>query len=124
MLTIDKRSDNRIDITLSGALDADAMRAGLHDLLDKAEGMEHGQMLYRIPDFAMPSLGAIMVELGLLPRLFSLLHRFDRCAVLSDAPWLRQTAEVKGAIIPGLTIRAFGLEEEAAAEAWLAVPGG
>ena len=120
MLTITKPSANRLDITLSGALDADAMRAGLHDLLDKADGIEHGHMLYRIPDFSMPSLGAIMVELGLLPRLFSLFHRFDRCAVLSDAAWLRSTAEVQGAVLPGLTIRSFALDDEAGAETWLA----
>lgn len=120
MLTITKPAPDRIDITLTGAIDADAMRAGLADLLAQAEGVEHGKMLYRIPDFEMPTLGAIMVELGQLPRLFGLLHRFDRCAVLSDIEWLRRAAEIEGAVLPGVTIKSFAMDAQTEAEAWLA----
>lgn len=120
MLEIRKPAPNRLDLELRGALDADAMRAGLDDLLAKAEGVEHGAMLYTIPEFAMPTLGALGVELERLPKLFGLLGKFDRCAVLSDAAWLRTAAEVEGALIPGLEIKAFALDQTEAAEAWLA----
>lgn len=120
MLTVTSPEPNRVDIELSGPLDAEAMRVALDDLLEKSEGVSHGRMLYRIPEFALPSLGAIGVELQRLPRLMGLLGKFDRCAVLSDAPWLRTAAEVEGALFPGLKIKSFALADEAAALAWLA----
>jgi hypothetical protein len=95
------------------------MRKGLDDLLAQSEGIEKGKMLYRITDFAFPSLEAIGVEFTRLPKLFSLLGRFDRCAVLSDAEWLRKAAEIEGMLFPGIEIRGFGLDEVEIAEDWL-----
>jgi hypothetical protein len=60
------------------------------------------------------------VEFSRLPKLFGLLGKFEKCAVLSDAAWLRTAAEVEGALFPGITIKAFKMDEEEAAEAWLA----
>ncbi|WP_333713965.1 STAS/SEC14 domain-containing protein [Yoonia sp.] len=76
-------------------------------------------MLYRITSFAMPSLGAIGVEMARLPKLFGLLGKYDRCAVLTDIPWLRTAAEMEGALIPGLEIKAFALDAVDDAESWL-----
>ena len=119
MLTITKTGPKRLEIDLSGHLDADAMAKGLDDLIAKSEGITGGEMLYRIPVFAMPSLGAFGVEFTRLPKLFGLLGKFDRCAVLTDVAWLRTAAEVEGALIPRLEIKAFPLSEEAQAENWL-----
>lgn len=120
MLKITSPAPNRVDIEFSGTLDAEAMRAALDDLFEKSEGVTNGRMLYRITDFSMPSLGAIGVELQRLPKLFGLLGRFDRCAVLSDAGWLRTASEIEGALIPGIEIKSFALNEAEEAEAWLA----
>ena len=120
MMKITKVSPNRVDLELSGSLDADGMRAGLDDLIEQSEGVENGLMLYTITDFAMPSAGALVVEFSRMPKLFSLIGKFDRCAVLTDAAWLRTAAEIEGALIPGLAIKAFELGENDAAEAWLA----
>ena len=120
MLTITKPSPNRIDVALSGTLDADAMRAGLDDLIDSAADISAGRMLYTITDFELPTLGAIGVEMTRLPKLFGLLGRFDKCAVICDTDWLRRAAEIEGALFPGIDIRAFPPEDRGAAEAWLA----
>ena len=120
MLKITKVSENRVDIDLKGHLDSDEMAKGLDELIAASEGVENGQMLYRITSFAMPSLGAFGVEMARLPKLFGLIGKFTRCAVLADVAWLRTAAEVEGALIPGLTIKAFELDEVDAAETWLA----
>ncbi|WP_120503672.1 STAS/SEC14 domain-containing protein [Sulfitobacter mediterraneus] len=120
MLTITKPSDNRVDIELRGSLDADMMRKGLEDLLSMSEGVTNGTMLYTIPEFALPTLEALGVELTMLPKMFGLLGKYDKCAVLTDAGWIRTAAEVEGVLMPGLTIKAFPLDGTAAAEAWLA----
>lgn len=119
MLKITKPSPNRIDIELSGALDADTMREALDSLLAKSQDVSKGRMFYRIVDFNMPTLSAIGVELQYLPKLFSLLGKFDHCAVLSDTSWIRTAAEIEGALIPGISIKSFELDDKEAAEAWL-----
>ena len=119
MLTITKPEANRIDIELSGRVSSDEMAQGLDDLLEKSQDVNSGVMLYRISSFAFPDLAAIAVEMARLPKLFGLLGRFDRCAVLSDAAWIRTTAEVEGALFPGIDIKGFDLGDEQTAEAWL-----
>ena len=119
MFNIDKISESRVDIEIGGSLDADAMQAGLDQLIEASEGVEHGVMLYRIVGMTMPTFGALTVELQKLPELFGLLTKYDRCAVLSDQAWLRAAADIEGALIPGLAIKSFDLNEEAEAEAWL-----
>lgn len=119
MFTVSKTADNRIDIEVQGRIDADAMREGLDALIAESEGIRNGLMFYRITDFSFPSLEAIGVEFRRLPKLFALIGRFDKCAVVSDEGWLRTAAEIEGAVIPGLTIKAFEPDAEAAAEAWL-----
>ena len=123
MLTVTKPTPNRVDIEFSGTLDAETMRVALDDLIAKSEDVTIGRMLYTITEFSLPSLGAIGVELQRLPKLFGLLGKFDRCAVLSDANWLRTAAEIEGALFPGIEIKSFELQEVEDAEAWLAASG-
>ncbi len=122
MLKIETRGPNRIDLELSGKLDADAMKAGLDELITRSRDIDDGRLLYRIRDFDLPTLGAFGVELARLPELFRLVGRFDRVAVLTETAWIRTVSEFEGALIPGLTIKAFGLDEEGEAEEWLAGP--
>lgn len=119
MLKITKSSPTRVDIELNGQLDADTMRAALDELIEKSQDVEDGQMLYRITDFAVPTLGAMGVEFSRLPKLFGLLGKFDKCAVLSDAGWIRKAAEIEGAVFPGIAIKSFDLSESDAAAEWL-----
>ncbi|MEM6481755.1 MAG: STAS/SEC14 domain-containing protein [Pseudomonadota bacterium] len=120
MLTITKKADNRIDIELHGEIDSETMRKALDDLIAQTAEMTHGLVLYRIHEMSLPTLGALGVEMTYLPKLFGLLGKIDRCAVLSDAAWIRTSAEIEGAIIPGIEIKSFALGEDTAAEAWLA----
>ena len=111
---------NRLDIEFGGKLDSDEMKVALDELISKSKDIEHGQMLYRIGEFDLPTLGAIGVELSRLPELFSLIGRFDRVAVLASKKWIQHASEIEGILIPGLQIKAFDPDEEADAEAWLA----
>lgn len=124
MFHITKPSANRLDIEIKGSLDAETMRTALDDLIAQSSEIREGLMLYTITEFSLPTLGAIGIEITRLPKLLGLIGKFHRCAVLSDAQWLRTAAAIEGALIPGLTIKSFELSERAAAEAWLhsAVP--
>ena len=120
MFKVERVGTDRIDIEFSGKLDSEDMKVALDELENKAEGIEDGRMLYRIGDFKIPTLGAIAVEFSRLPRLFKLIRQFDRAAVLADKTWVQKASEVEGALIPGLKIKAFDLDEAEEAERWLA----
>lgn len=119
MLNVSKPKANRLNIELSGVLNAADMQAALDGIVRESEGFSGRTMLYTISDFEMPTLGAMAVELYRMPKVFSLLERFDKCAVLCDTQWIRTAAQIEGAIIPSLAIKSFALNEVAAAEAWL-----
>ena len=119
MLKIIKNGENRLDIELSGSLNAEDMKAGLDDLIDKSKGVENGTILYDLIDFHLPTLGAVGVEFSRLPALFKLMKNFDSIAVLTDETWLKRASEFEGALYPGLEIKAFSRDQKEEAEAWL-----
>jgi len=119
MLKITEKSPNRIDITISGKIDDAMMTSGLDDLIAKSEGVNSGVMLYTLTDFELPTLKAMGVEFSRLPKLFGLLSKYKRIAVVSDAGWVRTWAEIEGAVIPGIDIKSFDLAGKADAEKWL-----
>lgn len=119
MFDINKKSDNRVDITISGKVDREMMKTGVDDLIEKSESVKSGSMLYTFTDFQMPSWDAFGVEFTRIPKLFGLLSKYERIAVVSDAAWIRTGAEIEGALIPGVQIKSFELSEKADAEKWL-----
>lgn len=120
MFEVIKNGDNRIDVDFGGKLGKDEMKVALDELFSSAKGVEHGQMLFRIKDYRLPTFGAMGVEFSRLPEAFRFIKKFDRAAVLADENWVRKASEIEGAFIPGLKIKAFGLRQEAEAENWLA----
>jgi hypothetical protein len=110
---------NRLDIKLTGKIDSESMRTALDELIDKSENITNGKMLYIIHDFKLPTLGAIGIEFSRLPSMFHFIKKFDRAAVLTDKNWLKKASEFEGALIPGLEIKAFNLDQQKEAEAWL-----
>ena len=119
MVKIKQNGVNRLDIEMSGKLNAEEMKIVLDELVSKSENIENGKMLYDVIDFHLPSLDAIAIELSRLPSMFGLLKKFDRAAVLTDKAWLKKVSELEGALFPGLEIKAFDRDQKAEAEAWL-----
>jgi hypothetical protein len=120
MFRIAPNGRNRLDIVLSGKLDAEGMKTALDELVDKSRHIEKGRMLYDIIDFHFPSLAAIKVEFARLAEMLRLMKKFERAAVLTDKAWLQKVSELEGLFYPGLEIKAFDRSQKAEAEAWLA----
>jgi len=119
MFKVMKKGSDRLDIELSGKLNADDMRTALDELVEKSQGIENGKMLYDVVEFHIPSLEAMAIELSRLPAMLGLIHKFSRAAVLSDKTWLKKISELEGALFPGLEIKAFNRDQKEEAEAWL-----
>ncbi len=110
---------NRLDIEMSGKLNAEEMRVALDELVNKSKNIENGKMLYEVIDFHLPSLSAIGIEFSRLPSMLGLMKKFDRAAVLTDKAWLQKASEWEGVLIPGLEIKAYNRDQKEEAEAWL-----
>lgn len=119
MFKVIQNGVNRLDIELSGKLDAEQMKTALDELVSKSENIENGKMLYEIIDFHLPSLGAMAIEFSRLPSMFKLMKKFDRAAVLTDKVWIQKVSEFEGVLFPGLEIKAFNRDQKEDAETWL-----
>ena len=120
MFKVIQKGTNRLDLEMSGKLDAKEVKIALDELVSKSENIKNGKILYDVIDFRLPSLGGIAIEFSLLPAVFGLLKKFDRTAVLTDKTWLKKLSELEGILYPGLKIKAFNRDQRAEAEAWLA----
>lgn len=120
MLQVTKTGANRVDLHLTGALTAHDMREGLEALVTASQDVENGLMLYTIDDFQWPEASALAVEFTMMPKLFGMIGKFRRCAVIADANWLRTVAEIEGFLMPWLAIKSFTPDDAADAEKWLA----
>ena len=119
MFTVEQNGENHLDIEFNGEIDAESMQFALDELISKSQRIESGTMLYRVGYFDLPTLGAIGVELTRLPKLLRLIGKFDKAAVIANQSWVRSGSEMKGALIPGLKIKAFDVGQDEEAKAWL-----
>ena len=119
MLDIHVKEPGVIQIELSGEIDAAGMENGLNKLLELCEDLENGKLFYQITDFKMPTLAALGVEFMMMPKLFTLISKVDKAAVLTDENWIKTASVIEGALIPGLEIKAFDLGEDDAAMEYL-----
>lgn len=119
MFKVTPNGINRLDIEMSGKLNAEDMKTALGELVSKSKNIEKGKMLYKVIDFHLPSLGAIKIEFSRLPSMLRLMKKFDRAAVLTDKTWLKKVSEFEASLFPGLEIKAFDIDQISEAEAWL-----
>ncbi len=119
MFKVIENGTNRLDIEISGKLDAESMKVALDELVSKSESIQNGIMLYTIIDFQLPTISAIGIEISRLPAMFGLMKKFNRAAVLTDKTWLKKVSEFEGILFPGLEIKAFNFDQKEEAEAWL-----
>ena len=119
MFKITKKSDQRLDLELSGKLSKEEMKKAWADFETALMQIENGRILYRIYNFHLPSLGAIAIELRHLSEVPKILRKIDRVAVMTDTEWLKKVSEWEGKVLPGMDIKAFGLDQILDAEEWL-----
>jgi hypothetical protein len=119
MMSITKVSSNRVDVEFSGKIDREQMTKVLDDMFAAIADMENGLLMYHIGELEMPTMGAIAVELKNLPKIFRLVQKIDRIAVVCDQGWIQTATEIEGKLIPGLKMKSFDLNKENAAIEWL-----
>ena len=119
MFKVTQKGMNRLDIEMSGTLNAEEMKIALDELVYKSKDIQNGKMMYEVIDFHLPSIGAIAIEFSRLLSMLGLMKKFDRAAVLTDKKWLKKVSELEGTLYPGLEIKSFNRNEKVEAETWL-----
>ncbi|MDX8381988.1 MAG: STAS/SEC14 domain-containing protein [Ghiorsea sp.] len=110
---------NVLQINVGGKLDATNMQRGLDEFLSQANDIQQGQLLYVVRDLHMPTLEAVGIEFSKICDMFGLIKKFSKAAVLTDRKWIQTVSEIKGSLLPGITIKAFDLAQKEEALAWL-----
>ena len=76
MFKVSQNGQNRLDIEMSGKLNADEMKIALDELISKSKDIHNGKMLYEIIDFHLPSLSAIGIDFSRLPSCVPRLYAY------------------------------------------------
>ena len=93
MFKVNQNGTNRLDIEMSGKLNAEDMTIALDELVTKSKHIENGKMLYDVIDYKLPSLGALRIEFSRFFEMLTWMKKFDRAAVVTDKTWLKKVFE-------------------------------
>ena len=123
MIETRRTTFTRLEIALSGIVDANDVRRAVAELEAALDGEAGGATLLvdlgGAEDVAMKA-GAELARAGaLLPRL----GRLRRVAVLGDASWTATLARLQAALPARLEVRFFDAAEADAARAWIGAAG-
>ena len=76
MYQINRAGDDRLNITLSGKLDASDANHIIDAAMEKARGITDGRMFVDIDELEVPALSAVRAELVRMPDAFHLMRQF------------------------------------------------
>ena len=119
MLNVELKASNRIEITASGPVEMQAMKAALDRLIALAEPLQHVTCLADMTDVTLPGADAIRAEIDRLPKVEDLLGKIDKAAVVTNQAWIAEAAKGAADRFPALDIRIYQPHEHDRARAWL-----
>lgn len=124
MLEFIDAADDMLAVTVSGHVDGENLQAVM-DRLDAAmaryDKIHVFAETHRIEGITLHGLPAYLARA--MP-LFGKLDRFGRVAVVADQAWVRNSARVESALLPGVRYRIFTPDQRDEAFAWVVGEGG
>lgn len=119
-LTLD---DNVVQMSVTGAITPDTLQSS-HEWIETAQSEakaedEDIQICVDMKTEDFTDLSEASQQFRNVGTVLRRAHDVDRVAVVSDSNWIRNSAKVEGAVIPGLDVMAFSPEESETAEKWL-----
>lgn len=124
--TLTQHKDSHIELVIDGKISDTEMTQLLDSWIQAtavmdAAGIKDATLLYRIENFAMPSLTALMEEMSRMSELWQTMRYFAKMAVVSEQQWIQRVSEFEGWLIPNLEVKGFNPADVDAARAWLGV---
>lgn len=112
-------NNNIAFMSIKGTMSQTALESGLDWMDQVSEANDNFNICVDIASNNFDDLSAARTEFLRVGRVLRHAPTAEKCAVLTDSAFLKNSAKVEGAVIPGLEINAFDLEEGSVAEKWL-----
>ena len=115
-LTLD---DNVVQLSVNGPITSETLQSS-YDWIETAQSANDNlQLCIEMQADNFSDLAEASQQFRNVGTVLRRAHEIDRCAVITDSSWLRNSAKVEGAVIPGLNIMAFAPDESETAGKWL-----
>ena len=114
-----KLEDNVVFMTVSGEVSKDEMTQGLDWFETITEANDNINIRVDMAKDDFDGLGELRQEFVRVGHVLRAVPDADKCAIVTDSQFLRNSAKIEGSVIPGLEVRAFGADETEPAEKWL-----
>ncbi len=111
--------NNIVHMSVSGPIAKESMDAGLDWIHQIEEANDNFSLRVNMPEEDFTGLGQITQQFKRVGTVMRHAKSADKCAVMTDSAFLRNSARVEGSVIPGLEVRSFDLDETRPAERWL-----
>ena len=112
-------NNNIAFMSVKGTMSQTALENGLDWMNQVSEANDNFNICIDIASDNFDDLSAARAEFLRVGRVLRHAPTADKCAVLTDSAFLKNSAKVEGAVIPGLEINAFDLDASKVAEKWL-----
>jgi hypothetical protein len=115
--------DNIVHLTVTGPIAKESMDAGLEWIGHLQEGLEEANDNYALrvdmPEDEFSGLGQMSQQFKRVGTVLRHSTLADKCAIMTDSSFVRNSARIEGSVIPGMDVRSFDLDETTPATRWL-----
>jgi hypothetical protein len=117
--TIQAETEILTTIDAQGELNPDAMPEAVDQLMETTSEDAPGGLLVRLQHMDLGSLHTVASDWSRKAEFFALQKRFGKVAVLTDQPWVRQSAKMQAVALPDTELKVYDLADEVDARVWL-----
>ncbi|MEE2921449.1 MAG: STAS/SEC14 domain-containing protein [Pseudomonadota bacterium] len=117
--TIQAETEILTTIDAQGELNPDAMPEAVDKLMETTSEDAPGGLLVRLQHMDLGSLHTVASDWSRKAEFFALQKRFGKVAVLTDQPWVRQSAKMQAVALPDTELKVYDLADEVDARVWL-----
>ncbi|GLQ19643.1 STAS/SEC14 domain-containing protein [Algimonas porphyrae] len=114
-----KFEDPLVRLNVTGPATTEEIETAMSWFDELGEGQDDYQLYLEIPKMNFPDLGSVRRTFLSLANIMRGLDSCEKCAVVTDSPFLRSTAKIEGTALPQMEVDSFGIVELAEAEDWL-----
>lgn len=116
-LTLDE--NNVAHMRVSGRMSADTITEGLSWFETASEANDNLNLCVEMEKGDFENLTAVSDMFRKVGDVLRRTPALDKCAVVTDSQFVRNSAKIEGAVIPNVDVKAFAPEDMAPAESWL-----
>jgi len=115
-LTLD---DNIVQMSVTGAIASESLQSSFDWIETVQSANDNIQLCVEMQADSFSDLAEASQQFRRVGDVLRRARDVQRCGFITDSSWLRNSAKVEGAVIPGMNIMAFSPDEADSAGKWL-----